>query len=84
MKLNITALTVKSLAAALVALTLTVAASGQPRAAKAEGRMSAQKVESISNCILIDAVQKYEDGDYAGAKTILTAIISKEPGNDAA
>lgn len=43
MKLNITALTVKSLAAALVALTLTVAASGQPRAAKAEGRMSAQK-----------------------------------------
>lgn len=84
MKLNITALTVKSLAAALVALTLTVAASGQPRAAKAEGRMSAQKVESISNCILIDAVQKYEDGDYAGAKTILTAILSKEPGNDAA
>ena len=84
MKLNITALTVKSLAAALVALTLTVAASGQPRAAKAEGRMSAQKVESISNCILIDAVQRYEDGDYAGAKTILTAILSKEPGNDAA
>lgn len=82
MKLNITALTVKSLAAALVALTLTVAASGQPRAAKAEPGTVVRKVEP--NCLLIDAVQKYEDGDYAGAKTILTAILSKEPGNDAA
>ena len=84
MKLNITALTVKSLATALVALTLTVAASGQPRAGKTEDRISAKKVESISNCLLIDAVQKFEDGDFATAKTILSAIISKDPGNDAA
>ena len=82
MKLNITALTVKSLAAALVALTLTVAASSQTRAAKAEPGIVVRKVEP--NSLLIDAVQKYEDGDYAGAKTILTAILSKEPGNDAA
>ena len=75
---------ISSATSLLVALTLTVTVSGQPRAAKAEGRTSAQKVESISNCLLIDAVQKYEDGDYAGAKTILTAILSKEPGNDAA
>lgn len=54
MKQNITALTVKNLLTVLVALTLTITASAQTRAAKVVN----------GDGLLIDAVQEYENGNW--------------------
>ena len=74
MKPNITALTVKNLLTVLVALTLTITASAQTRAAKAVN----------GDGLLIDAVQEYENGNWKKASTILDEIIKTVPENDAA
>mgnify|MGYP005887939213 FL=1 len=74
MKSNITALTVKNLLTVLVALTLTITASAQTRAAKVVN----------GDGLLIDAVQEYENGNWKKASTILDEIIKTVPENDAA
>lgn len=74
MKPNITALTVKNLLTVLVALTLTITASAQTRAAKVVN----------GDGLLIDAVQEYENGNWKKASTILDEIIKTVPENDAA
>ena len=74
MKPNITALTVKNLLTVLVALTLTITASAQTRAAKVMN----------GDGLLIDAVQEYENGNWKKASTILDEIIKTVPENDAA
>lgn len=74
MKPNITALTVKNLLTVLVALTLTITASAQTRAAKALN----------GDGLLIDAVQEYENGNWKKASAILDEIIKTVPENDAA
>lgn len=46
--------------------------------------LNAQTEKALQENQVLSAVQKYDEGDYDGAKGILKAVIEKDQGNDAA